>query len=109
TLVGPSGAGKSTLFRMILGSEHPTRGRVLIHGEPRTQPDSRCGIVYQRYSLFPHLRVWENVVFGIDLQEFSLSTRWITRWRYRKRRRQYREQAQLALARVGLAEHADKY
>src|SRR5689334_5524631 len=62
TLVGPSGAGKSTLFRMILGSERPTRGKVSIQGQSVQCPNRSCGIVYQRYSLFPHLRVWENVV-----------------------------------------------
>ena len=67
TLVGPSGAGKSTLFRLMLASEQPTRGRALIDGEDLQQPDRDCGIVYQRYSLFPHLKVWENVVFGLDL------------------------------------------
>jgi NitT/TauT family transport system ATP-binding protein len=109
TLVGPSGAGKSTLFRLILASEKPTRGRVLIDGEDLDQPTRDCGIVYQRYSLFPHLKVWENVVFGLDLLEFSLPARLANPWSYRKRLGQFRAAAQEYLQRVGLGADADKF
>jgi len=109
TLVGPSGSGKSTLFRMILGSEPPTCGRVLIDGVPLAQPGRHVGIVYQRYSLFPHLRAWENVALGFDLQEFSLSSRLLRLPQYRKRRAEYRARAQEYLRRVGLGDDADKY
>lgn len=109
TLVGPSGAGKSTLFRLILASEKPTRGTVLIDGKDLDQPNRDCGIVYQRYSLFPHLKVWENVIFGLDLLEFTLPSRLANPWYYRKRLGQLREEAQEYLARVGLGADADKY
>ena len=64
SLVGPSGCGKSTLLRLILGQERPTSGEVLIDGEPGGYPDTRRGIVYQKYSLYPHLTVLENVMLG---------------------------------------------
>jgi NitT/TauT family transport system ATP-binding protein len=67
TLVGPSGCGKSSLLRLILGQEPPTSGRLLVDGEPVGHPDPLRGIVYQRYSLFPHLTVLENVMLGRTL------------------------------------------
>mgnify|MGYP000567889815 CR=1 FL=1 len=68
TLVGPSGAGKSTLLRLILGQEAPTSGRLRIGGEPAGFPDTMRGIVYQRYSLYPHLTVLDNVTLGHRLR-----------------------------------------
>jgi len=109
TLVGPSGAGKSTLFRMVLGAEHPTTGEVLIHGTPPEQPNQDCGIVYQKYSLFPHLTVVDNIVFGLELQEFTLLSRLANLWRYRRRRAEFAERARVYLKRIGLADDADKY
>ncbi len=57
-LVGPSGCGKTTFLRMLLGQEKPTRGKILVGGEPlKAEPDSDRGVVFQRYSVFPHLTV----------------------------------------------------
>src|SRR5438105_1030727 len=64
TVVGPSGCGKSTLLRLILGQELPTSGIINFLGEPMSFSDTRRGIVYQKYSLFPHLTVLENVMLG---------------------------------------------
>jgi NitT/TauT family transport system ATP-binding protein len=109
TLVGPSGCGKSTLFRLILGAEPPSTGEVLVNGVPASQPNRDCGIVYQKYSLFPHLTVVDNIVFGLELQEFSLWSR-LARFRhYRERRKAFAERARRYLERSGLAEHADKH
>jgi len=70
-LVGPSGCGKSTFLRMLLGQEQPTRGTILIDGQPMpTEPGPDRGIVFQRYSVFPHLTVLGNVLLG---KEFSNS------------------------------------
>ena len=52
-IVGETGCGKSTLLRLILGEEKPTRGRLLLNGCERWQPDRHCGYVPQKYSLFP--------------------------------------------------------
>ena len=55
-LVGPSGCGKTTFLRMLLGEERPTRGAILLDDKPLTpEPDSDRGVVFQRYSVFPHL------------------------------------------------------
>ena len=67
TVVGPSGCGKSTMLRLILGQEEPDSGDILIAGEKAGAPDIRRGVVYQKYSLFPHLNVLENVLLGMKL------------------------------------------
>lgn len=67
SIIGPSGAGKSSLLRLILGQEAPTRGKVLLDGfplEPQCGPDR--GVVFQRYSVFPHMTVLGNVTFGLE-------------------------------------------
>jgi NitT/TauT family transport system ATP-binding protein len=68
-LVGPSGCGKSTFLRMLLSQELPTRGEILIDGAPLPrEPGPDRGVVFQQYSVFPHLTVLGNVLLG---QEFS--------------------------------------
>lgn len=109
TVVGPSGCGKSTLLRLILGSETPTVGRVLIDGRPVDGPCRQRGIVYQKYSLFPHLTVLDNIIFGLDLEEFTLPGRLANLFRYRSRRRHFADEARVYLQRMNLAEAADKY
>jgi len=76
SIVGPSGAGKSSLLRVILGQEQPTRGKILLDGEPLAPecgPDR--GVVFQRYSVFPHLSALRNTVFGLECQKAPLSAR----------------------------------
>ncbi|MEX0840060.1 MAG: ATP-binding cassette domain-containing protein, partial [Parvibaculum sp.] len=66
-LVGPSGCGKSTFLRMMLGDEAPTRGRILVDGtllEAEPSPDR--GVVFQKYSVFPHLTALQNVMLGLE-------------------------------------------
>jgi len=110
TVVGPSGCGKSTVLRLILGSQFPTRGTAQIDGEPVSQVNRDRGIVYQRYSLFPHLTVVENIAFGLELQDTTLPQRCFFTRGYRQSRRRSREQAREFLKRVGLDPlDADKY
>jgi NitT/TauT family transport system ATP-binding protein len=109
TLVGPSGAGKSTLFRLVLGCERPTRGEVLVGGTPMMAPNRDCGIVFQKYSLFPHLTVLDNVAFGLELQAFTLWSRLLHFPAQRRRRQELRERARTFLGRTGLGAEADKY
>lgn len=109
TVVGPSGCGKSTLLRLILGSEKPSAGRILIRDREIEGPDRDRGIVFQKYSLFPHLTVVENIVFGLDLEEFSIPGRLAHYVRYRQRKRVFAEQARAYLERMQLADAADKY
>ncbi|MBI5135271.1 ABC transporter ATP-binding protein [Candidatus Uhrbacteria bacterium] len=74
TVVGPSGCGKSTLLGLLVGAEQPWEGSIMVAGELKTMPDRRCTIVYQQYSLFPHLTVFENIVFGLCAQRLRTLT-----------------------------------
>lgn len=70
-LLGPSGSGKTTLLRMIAGLDHPDEGQVLIDGEDLSKQalrDRRVGFVFQHYSLFRHMSVFENVAFGLRVR-----------------------------------------
>ncbi|MFA6867041.1 MAG: ABC transporter ATP-binding protein [Clostridia bacterium] len=72
TLLGPSGCGKSTMLRMIAGFEIPTEGSILLDGKDITSipPHQRpINTVFQKYALFPHLNVFNNIAFGLKLVE----------------------------------------
>ena len=72
TLLGPSGCGKTTTLRIIGGFETPTSGEVYFDGECITNlpPYKRkVNTIFQRYALFPHLNVFENVAFGLRIQK----------------------------------------
>ncbi len=98
-LVGPSGCGKTTFLRLLLGDEQPTRGRILLDGEPLpAEPGPDRGIVFQRYSVFPHLTVLGNVLLP---REFEGSPVLATLFGATKRRAA--EEARALLAEVGLA------
>lgn len=65
SIVGASGCGKSTFLRLLLAQETPTRGEIRIDGQPPAQePGLDRGVVFQRYSVFPHMTVRENIVAG---------------------------------------------
>jgi len=104
-LVGPSGCGKSTFLRMLLGQEQPTKGKILLDGQPLpAEPGPDRGVVFQRYSVFPHLTVLGNVLLG---KEFSAA-------RYKAKlfgtaRRNVIEEARQLIADVGLAGCEGKY
>ena len=71
TFLGPSGCGKTTTLRMIAGFEMPTSGKILLNGEDITllPPYKRpVNTVFQRYALFPHLDVYDNVAFGLKMK-----------------------------------------
>ena len=71
TLLGPSGCGKTTTLRMIAGFEFPTSGRILLDGkEINTLPPNKrdMSMVFQSYAIFPHLNVFENIAYGLNVQ-----------------------------------------
>ncbi len=74
TFLGPSGCGKTTTLRMIAGFEMPTSGQILLNGEDISHlPPNRRPVntVFQKYALFPHLNVFENVAFGLNLKRIE--------------------------------------
>ena len=102
SIVGASGAGKSTFLRLALGQERPTRGSIWLDGEPlAAEPGPHCGIVFQRYSVFPHLSARDNVMFGLECVKSPLWGRLTG-----ARRREAMAEADAMLEAVGLADSA---
>ena len=72
TLLGPSGCGKTTILRMLAGFEKPTSGKIFFYNEDITDkaPYQRpFNIVFQKYALFPHLNVFDNIAFGLRVKK----------------------------------------
>ncbi len=68
TFLGPSGCGKTTILRMLAGFEKPTEGHILFEGEDiSSMPpyERKINTVFQRYALFPHLNIYDNISFGL--------------------------------------------
>lgn len=105
SIVGPSGAGKSTFLRLALGQEAPTRGEILLDGEPiPAEPGPDRGVVFQRYSVFPHMSALENVMFGARCDQAPL-----TGILFGRARRRARDEAAALLEQVGLAASMKAY
>lgn len=105
SIVGPSGAGKSTFLRLVTGQEAPTRGRVLMDGKKLPpEPGPERGVVFQHYSVFPHLTVLDNVVFGLDCAGSMFLGRL-----FGARRRAAVEEAEKLLVQVGLSHSLSAY
>ncbi|MER8187136.1 ABC transporter ATP-binding protein [Kitasatospora sp. NPDC094015] len=97
-LLGPSGCGKTTALRILAGFEQHDSGQVLVDGEDITRiPAHRrdAGMVFQSYSLFPHLTAADNVAFGLRMRGTGKADR--------------RKRAKELLELVGLPQHADRY
>ena len=97
-LLGPSGCGKTTALRLLAGLEQADGGRVMIDGSDVTAVPANkrdVGMVFQAYSLFPHMVAWENVAFGLQMRKVAPAER--------KRR------ALEVLDLVGLAPYANRY
>ena len=105
TLVGASGCGKSTFLKMLLGQETPSRGELLLEGQPfPAEPDRNRGIVFQRYSVFPHLTVRQNVLMGLELEQKP----WLGKL-FGSARAEALERVDAMLAAVGLGTSANKW
>jgi len=95
--LGPSGCGKTTLLRLVAGLETPDTGSIALNGQDITTTPSRSrhfGMVFQSYSLFPHLTVGKNVAYGLRCHKWS--------------RTDIRRRVQEMLDLVQLADHIDK-
>jgi NitT/TauT family transport system ATP-binding protein len=105
SVVGPSGAGKSTFLRLILGQERPSRGVILLDGAPLpSEPGADRGVVFQRYSVFPHLTVLANVLIAYEFEASKMLARLKG-----LARRAATAKSETLLEAVGLAPHRDKY
>ncbi|MBT2134165.1 ABC transporter ATP-binding protein [Croceibacterium sp. LX-88] len=105
SIVGPSGAGKSSLLRVVLGQEAPSRGSILLDDTPLAPecgPDR--GVVFQRYSVFPHLSVLRNTLFGLECAQAPLTARL-----FGGRRRTALAEAEEMLIAVGLGDNLHLY
>jgi NitT/TauT family transport system ATP-binding protein len=105
TMVGTSGCGKSTFLKMLLGIETHTKGAVLLDGEPIVdEPSPDRGIVFQKYSVFPHLTVQENVAIAKEFEKSPIIGRL-----FGPSRKRALDQADEWLDAVGLLTAKDKY
>ncbi len=101
TLLGPSGCGKTTTLRCIAGLEKPEEGDIVIDGKPMlskgfVQPSKRgIGMVFQNYAVWPHMKVFSNITYGLKLQKIP--------------KKEIRERAQNVLTLVGLSGLEDRY
>lgn len=103
SIVGASGCGKSTFLRLLLAQEVPTRGEIRVDGaDPAAEPGQARGVVFQKYSVFPHMTVRENIVAAE-----SFRTGWGAL--FGERRKAARARADEALERIGLAHMAGAY
>ncbi|MDQ6883498.1 MAG: ABC transporter ATP-binding protein [Candidatus Dormibacteraeota bacterium] len=97
-LLGPSGCGKTTALRLLAGLEEADGGRVVIAGEDVTGLAANrrdVGMVFQAYSLFPHMTAWQNVAFGLQMRKVPVTER--------------RRRAGEVLELVGLSGFANRY
>jgi NitT/TauT family transport system ATP-binding protein len=105
TLVGTSGCGKTTFLRMLLGEEKPSRGEILMDGQPLpTEPGEDRGVVFQRYSVMPHLTVLANVMLGPELKQGGVLGRV-----FAGRRAAIRAEAESLLDAVGLSQALKRF
>jgi NitT/TauT family transport system ATP-binding protein len=108
-LIGGSGCGKTTLLKAILGTHPPTNGTILANNREVIGPSRDIGIVYQKYTLFPHLTVLHNVAEGLRLDQTSIPYRLFRHFGWRRMREQHIGEALAMLNQVGLGKAIHLY
>lgn len=109
SIVGASGCGKTTFLNMLLGTEKPSRGEILLDGEPlAAEPGVERGIVFQKYSVFPHLTVLENVMLGCEFESPGIGSTVFGR-SFGQAKTKIAEKAKEILEQVGLTPALTKY
>jgi NitT/TauT family transport system ATP-binding protein len=105
SMVGASGCGKSTLLKMILGSEFASKGEILLEGKPLSkEPDAERGIVFQKYSVFPHMTVLSNVMAADEFSQAKFFGRC-----FGAKRQKIQQKAESFIDAVGLNPAINKY
>ncbi|MBN9670613.1 ATP-binding cassette domain-containing protein [Roseibium aggregatum] len=105
TIVGASGCGKSTFLRMLLSQELPTRGDIMLDGRPLPdEPTPDRGIVFQKYSVFSHLTVAENLILAKEFEAATLTGRF-----FGSSRRTAFSDIEELLERIGLTAARNRY
>lgn len=105
TMVGTSGCGKSTFLKMLLGMESPSSGELLLEGKPiPDEPDQSRGIVFQQYSVFPHLTVLQNVIIAREFEHSPILGKL-----FGSAKRKVVEEAKALLESVGLTHALNRY
>ena len=108
--VGPSGCGKSTVLRMIGGLEDVTKGSIFLNGEDITDKEAKdrdIAMVFQNYALYPHLTVFKNIAFPLEVEKIPFKH--FFDFKYRKARKtEIKKKVEDAAAKIGLAEYLDR-
>ncbi len=105
TIVGASGCGKTTFLKLLLGTETATRGELTLEGKKiLDEPSDERGIVFQKYSVFPHLNVLENVLIGVEFEQSKYLSRL-----FGKKKSDARKEAEEILKAVGLGHAIRKF
>jgi len=101
-IVGPSGCGKSTFMKLTTGLKMPSKGRILIDGQPVTGPLKISGMAFQAPSLLPWRTTVDNVLLPLEIVEPFRS-------QFKSRRKEFVERARKLLQKVGLGGYEDKF
>ncbi|MEN9483707.1 ABC transporter ATP-binding protein [Sphaerotilus montanus] len=101
-IVGPSGCGKSTFMKLATGLKRPSKGRVVIDGQPVTGPLKITGMAFQAPSLLPWRTTVENVLLPLEIVEPYRSS-------FKQKKAEYTEKARKLLQSVGLGGYEDKF
>jgi NitT/TauT family transport system ATP-binding protein len=101
-IVGPSGCGKSTFMKLATGLKMPSRGRILIDGQPVTGPLKISGMAFQAPSLLPWRTTVDNVLLPLEIVEPYRSN-------FKAKRAEYEERARKLLQKVGLGGYEDQF